>query len=64
MDSKPETRNSKHFDGQLVRGLTLIAAMSVVIGNVIGTGVFLKAAPMAQDVRTPTMVLLAWVAAH
>ena len=26
----------------LVRGLGLIAAVSVIIGNVIGTGVFLK----------------------
>jgi len=27
----------------LIRGLGLIAAISVIIGNVIGTGVFLKA---------------------
>ncbi len=48
---------------QLIRGLTLTGTTALVIGTVIGTGVFLKAAPMAQDVRTPTMVLLAWVAA-
>lgn len=48
---------------QLIRGLTLTGTTALVIGTVIGTGVFLKTAPMAQDVRTPTMVLLAWVAA-
>ncbi len=48
---------------QLIRGLTLTDTTALVIGTVIGTGVFLKAAPMAQSVGTPTLVLLAWVAA-
>jgi APA family basic amino acid/polyamine antiporter len=48
---------------QLIRGLTLTGTTALVVGTIIGTGVFLKTAPMAQDVRTPTMVLLAWVAA-
>lgn len=48
---------------QLIRGLTLTDTTALVIGTVIGTGVFLKAAPMSQEVGTPTLVLLAWVAA-
>ncbi len=48
---------------QLIRGLTLTDTTALVIGTVIGTGVFLKAAPMAQGVGTPTLVLAAWVAA-
>lgn len=47
----------------LVRGLTLIAAMSVVVGNVIGTGVFLKARVMTCNVGTPGKVLLVYVVA-
>ncbi len=47
----------------LVRGLGLIAAISVIIGNVIGTGVFLKARPMTCNVGSPEWVVLAWVAA-
>jgi APA family basic amino acid/polyamine antiporter len=43
--------------------LTLVDTTSLVVGTIIGTGVFLKAAPMAQDLGSPTMVLLAWVAA-
>src|SRR5262245_64861990 len=48
---------------QLIRGLTLTDTTALVIGTVIGTGVFLKAAVMAQEVGTPTLVLAAWVAA-
>ena len=47
----------------LVRGLGLAAAISVIIGNVIGTGVFLKARVMTCNVGEPTWVVLAWVAA-
>ncbi len=48
---------------QLVRGLTLIDATSLVVGTIIGTGVFLKTAVMAQQAGTPLMVLVTWVAA-
>src|SRR5215207_1775838 len=47
----------------LVRGLGLIAAVSVIIGNVIGTGVFLKARVMTCNVGSPTWVTIAWIAA-
>src|SRR5262245_11583994 len=47
----------------LVRGLILTGTTALVIGTVIGTGVFLKAAPMAQDAGTPMLVMAAWVAA-
>ncbi|HVF31238.1 MAG TPA: amino acid permease [Pyrinomonadaceae bacterium] len=47
----------------LIRGLGLIAAISVIIGNVIGTGVFLKARVMTCNVGSPTWVTIAWIAA-
>src|SRR6186713_2764196 len=47
----------------LLRGLGLIAAVSVIIGNIIGTGVFLKARVMTCNVGTPGWVMAAWVAA-
>jgi APA family basic amino acid/polyamine antiporter len=47
----------------LVRGLTLIAAISIIIGNVIGTGVFLKARIMTCNVGTPGMVITVWIVA-
>jgi APA family basic amino acid/polyamine antiporter len=47
---------------ELVRALSLRDAIALVL-TVIGTGVFLKTAPMAQLVGSPSKVLLAWVAA-
>ena len=47
----------------LIRGLGLAAAASVIVGNVIGTGVFLKARVMTCNVGTPFWVIMAWVAA-
>jgi len=48
---------------ELVRGLGLGATTALVVGTIIGTGVFLKTARMAQEVGTPALVLVAWVAA-
>jgi basic amino acid/polyamine antiporter, APA family len=50
-------------DSHLVRGLTLPATTALVVGTVIGTGVFIKTAIMAQDTGSASTVLLAWVAA-
>jgi len=47
----------------LLRALTLTDATALVVGTVIGTGVFLKTAVMTQQLGSPTLVLLAWIAA-
>ena len=47
---------------ELVRGLGPIAAISINVGNIIGTGI-LKARVMTCNVGTPTRVILVWVAA-
>ena len=52
-----------HDRHTLIRGLGLIAAISVIIGNVIGTGVFLKARVMTCNVGSPEWVIVAWIAA-
>lgn len=49
--------------GQLLRALSLRQTTALVIGTVIGTGVFLKTAPMTQLLDKPALVLLAWLAA-
>ncbi len=45
---------------ELVRGLGLYGATSVVAGTMIGTAVFVVPAIMLQHVGTPSMVLLVW----
>lgn len=47
-------------DTSLVRGLRFRDALSLVVGSMIGTGVFLKAAIMAQWTGSPVLVLAAW----
>src|SRR5437660_9075733 len=60
---KFETPNTKLSNGQLIRGLGLIAAISVNVANVIGTGVFLKARVMTCNVGTPGKALTVWLVA-
>ncbi len=47
----------------LVRGLGPVAATAIVVGNVIGTGVFLKSRVMTCNVGTPGRVIAVWVVA-
>lgn len=47
----------------LVRGLGPIATTAIVVGNVIGTGVFLKSRVMTCNVGTPGRVIAVWVVA-
>jgi APA family basic amino acid/polyamine antiporter len=47
----------------LVRGLGALAAAALVIGDVIGTGVFLKSRVMTCNVGTPGLVVSVWVVA-
>ena len=53
----------------LLRGLGLVAAISIIIGNVIGTGVFLKTRIMSCNIgdapwfSTPVWVIIVWVLA-
>ncbi len=56
MNSSPVQRN-------LARVLSLRDAIALLVGTVIGTGVFFKAAPMSQLLGSPGMVLLSWTAA-
>lgn len=44
----------------LIRSLNFKEALSLVVGTVIGTGVFLKAAIMSQSVGSPLWVLVCW----
>lgn len=54
---------SSNSPTHLIRGLGLIASISIIIGNVIGTGVFFKARAMTCNVGTPGWVIAAWIAA-
>lgn len=49
--------------GQLLRVLGPVRATALVVGSIIGTGVFIKPASMAEALGSASLVLLAWIAA-
>ncbi len=46
---------------ELIRGLGLWAAAAIVIGDTIGTGIFLVSSDMARAVASTTLVFAAWI---
>ncbi len=51
--------HSQHPD--LIRGLGLWSAAAIVIGDTIGTGIFLVSSDMARVVGSATLVFAAWI---
>jgi APA family basic amino acid/polyamine antiporter len=47
---------------ELRRALTRVDTTALAVGTMIGTGILLKPAVMAQEAGTPALLLLAWVA--
>lgn len=50
-------------DTNLVQYFGLTTGIVLLISSIIGTGVYKKVAPMAQNLASPELVLLAWVLA-
>jgi APA family basic amino acid/polyamine antiporter len=50
-------------DEGLLRGLTRFHALAIVVGAVLGTGIYLRPALVAQQVHSPGRFLAVWVAA-
>lgn len=48
-------------DQRLQRSLTLNDAIAIVVGSMIGSGVFLKASAIAEILPSPWLILLVWL---
>jgi APA family basic amino acid/polyamine antiporter len=48
---------------ELVRGLTLTAAIMITAGSMIGSGIFRKPATMAGQLMSPELLLIVWLVA-
>jgi len=46
---------------ELVRGLRLYDCTTIVMGSMIGSGIFIVAAEIAREVRSPGLFMLSWV---
>ncbi len=51
------------WSGGLLPRLGLMTATMIIMGNMIGSGIFKKAAPMAADVQSVGLMLLCWLIA-
>jgi APA family basic amino acid/polyamine antiporter len=48
---------------KVVRGLSLLDASMLIIGSMIGSGIFIVSADIANEVKTPGLLLLSWIVA-
>src|SRR5260370_21483833 len=53
--------NSIPETAELVKGLGLLDATTIVMGSMIGSGIFIVAADIAREVGSPGLLLLTWV---
>lgn len=47
--------------GELVKGLGLTSATTLVMGSMIGSGIFIVSAEIAREVGSPGLLIMAWV---
>jgi basic amino acid/polyamine antiporter, APA family len=50
-----------HQDQELVKGLGLTSATMLVMGSMIGSGIFIVSAEIAREVNSPALLIGAWV---
>jgi len=48
--------------GELVKGLNLFDSTMIVVGSMVGSGIFIVSADIAHQVKSPGLLLLVWVA--
>ena len=48
-------------DTGLVKGLGLVDATAIVVGSMIGSGIFIVAADIARQVQSPGLMMMTWV---
>src|SRR5256885_16455832 len=50
-----------HQDKELVKGLGLTSATMLVMGSMIGSGIFIVSADISRQVDSPALLIGAWV---
>src|SRR5213083_790992 len=58
-----EHQRATELDTEFTRGLGLYASTMVVVGSMIGSGIFLVSAEMGRQTGSPGMLLVAWLIA-
>ena len=58
---RQEALTSKAAEVELVKGLGLIDATMLIVGSMIGSGIFIVTADIARAVESPGLLLLVWI---
>src|SRR4026209_197183 len=58
----PEASGSGASSPKLARSLGLFDATMIVMGGIIGSGIFMNPSVVARQVHTPFLIVAAWVA--
>jgi len=62
MDAAPAIQPQRSQPPALVRGLGLLDSVLLLVGGIIGSGIFLTSGQIADELRQPAAFLLVWVA--
>src|SRR5919205_4273023 len=60
-DSKTEPASTSPANGRIARSLGLFDSLMIVIGVMIGSGIFIVPADMARMIGSPGWLLVAWL---
>ncbi|MDP9039563.1 MAG: amino acid permease [Acidobacteriota bacterium] len=61
MNLSPAQQKETSAAPQFVRGLGLFSATAIVMGSMIGSGIFIVSADMSRTVGSPALLILAWL---
>jgi APA family basic amino acid/polyamine antiporter len=64
VETKPvpiRTEDASSSDREFIKGLGLTSATMLVMGSMIGSGIFLVSAEIAREVDSPALLIGAWV---
>ena len=56
-----EWSSATHQDKELVKGLGLTSATTLVMGSMIGSGIFIVSSEIAREVNSPALLIFAWL---
>jgi basic amino acid/polyamine antiporter, APA family len=59
--STPASSQAPASDAGLVKGLGLLDSTTIVMGSMIGSGIFIVAADIARQVESPGLMIMTWI---
>lgn len=61
MNAEAKVAEPASAASQLIQGLKLFDATTIIMGSMIGSGIFIVSADMSRQLKSPGLLLLAWI---